>query len=417
MIEAQLRDARARTLTYVADLGDEQLRVPTLQTINPPIWELGHVAYFAEYWTLRGRAGRPPMLHNADSLYDSAAIAHDDRWSLPLPSRSKTHAFLDDQLNATLSLRTTHAHDDRLNYFLQLILGHEDMHAEALLYTRQTLAYPCPRMHVQSAPAAQHEANGDAHIAGGRYRIGSERGADFIFDNEKWAHDVDLEDFAIARTCVTNAEYAAFVRAGGYADERLWSSDGWEWRQKAEATAPLCWREAQVAPLGFERRVFDTWIALAPGEPVTQICAHEADAFARWAGRRLPTEAEWEAAASGVQRRRYPWGEERPTSTHANLDVWFGDLANVNAFAAGDTPQGVRQMLGNVWEWTASVFEPYPGFSVDPYKEYSAPWFGSHRVLRGGAWSTRARLIHNRWRNFYLPHRRDIFTGFRTCAR
>ncbi|MHB8462462.1 MAG: selenoneine synthase SenA [Vulcanimicrobiaceae bacterium] len=417
MMERELRDARARTLTYVADLRDDQFFVPELPTINPLLWELGHVAYFAEFWTLRHLGGHAPMLHNADALYDSAAIAHDDRWALPLPSRTPTLAFLDAQLTATIALPTQIESDDRLRYFYGLILGHEDMHGEALLYTRSTLGYTRPHVPALRAPILESQVSGDASIPGGRYRIGSTRGDGFVFDNEKWAHDVEVDDFAIARTCVTNEEFAAFVRDGGYTDERLWSVAGWQWRTSESATMPLCWRNADCEPLGFERRAFDHWHALAPNGPVTQISAYEADAFARWAQRRLPTEVEWEIAASGKERRRYPWGDHAPTADCGNLDLWYGDVVDVHAFACGDTPEGIRQMLGNVWEWTASPFTPYPGFSVDPYKEYSAPWFRTHRVLRGGAWSTRARLVHNRWRNFYLPHRRDIFTGFRTCAR
>ncbi len=417
MLDRELRDARARTLTYVADLRDDQFFVPHLPIVNPLLWELGHIGYFAEWWTLRHLGGRAPILHNADAWYDSAAIAHDDRWSLPLPSRSPTLAFLDEQLAGTIALSDRLADDDRLRYFYGLILGHEDMHGEALLYTRSTLHYTRPHVQTLRPPVRQSQATGDAAIPGGRYRIGASRGDGFVFDNEKWAHDVDVDDFAIARACVTNEEYAAFVLDGGYSDERLWSAAGWKWRTSEGVTMPLSWRNADCEPLGFERRVFDQWTALAGNEPVTQICAHEADAFARWAHRRLPTEAEWEIAASGKERRRYPWGNSTPTSEHGNLDLWYGDVLDVHDFASGDTPEGVRQMLGNVWEWTASPFMPYPGFSVDPYKEYSAPWLRTHRVLRGGAWSTRARLVHNRWRNFYLPHRRDIFTGFRTCAR
>lgn len=197
----------------------------------------------------------------------------------------------------------------------------------------------------------------------------------------------------------------------------LWSDAGWVRRMQANALHPLCRRRDENAPLGFARRHFDRYIPLALREPVVQVNAYEAQAFCRWAGRRLPTEAEWEAAASGIEHRRYPWGEAAPTRRHANLDGWYGNVASVDAFAAGDTPEGVRQLLGNLWEWTATPFAPYPGFEADPYRGYSEPWFTTHTSLRGGAWSTRARMVNTRWRNFYFPQRRDIFTGFRTVRR
>jgi iron(II)-dependent oxidoreductase len=151
-------------------------------------------------------------------------------------------------------------------------------------------------------------------------------------------------------------------------------------------------------------------------EPIVYVNAYEAEAYCAWAGRRLPREAEWEAAASGPLHARYPWGDARWTPSHANLDAYYGGVCEVDAFADAASPLGCVQMLGNVWEWTATPFRPYPGFAPDPYKEYSQPWFSTHRTLRGGAWSTRARMISNRWRNFYLPHRSDVIAGFRTCA-
>jgi iron(II)-dependent oxidoreductase len=191
------------------------------------------------------------------------------------------------------------------------------------------------------------------------------------------------------------------------------------------AEHPVYWRAAGRD--GWEERVYDEWHPLRDDHAIIHVCWWEADAYCRWAGRRLPTEAEWEAAAAaepsadgsrlGSRRRRYPWGDEPPASHHANLDAAHAGTVSVHAFPAGDSAFGCRQMLGNVWEWTASDFLPYPGFIVDPYKEYSAPWFQTHKVLRGGCWATRPRLIRNTWRNFYTPDRRDVFAGFRTCAR
>ena len=406
----ELRDARERSLALVADLRDEELLVPLLPTINPLLWELGHVAFFAEHWTLRTMLARPSLLPGSERLYDSAKIAHDERWSLPLPSRAETLRYLQRQLEATLEAPYV---DERSAYFQSLVLFHEDMHGEATIYTRQTLAYAAPALPMSAPPSAEVEIDGDASIPAGRYRIGARRDDAFVFDNEKWEHEVELDAFHIAKRCVTCAEFRAFVEDGGYRRSSLWTPQGWSWRNEVGAEHPLHWRRAND---GWERRHFQRWIPLRERDPIVQVNAYEAEAFARWAGRRLPCEAEWEIAATGGDRRRYPWGERAADSTHANLDGRFGDVVSVDAFATHASPWGCVQMIGNVWEWTASPFLPYPGFSPDPYAEYSQPWFGVQRSLRGGAWSTRARLISTRWRNFYLPHRRDIFTGFRTCA-
>ncbi len=415
-----LSDARKRTRLLADDLRDEDLIVPMLEVVNPPLWELGHVAYFAEFWTLRHLGGRPPILPQADDLYDSARIPHDARWSLPLPSRDETFAYLDRQLEAVLErLARDHSHDlERERYFHLLALYHEDMHGEAALYTRQTLGYRRPPLPRHEAPQAE-EPVGDAHVPAGRYTIGARPNDGFVFDNEKWAHEVELDAFEIARAPVTNEAYLAFVEDGGYRTRRYWSDDGWAWRERTKAEHPVYWRRTGSGRgiAAWQRRHFDAWIPLRPHEPVVHVNRFEAEAYCAWAGRRLPTEAEWEVAATGGDGRRYPWGDEPPSPDRANLDAWYGDVVDVGAFPNGESPFGVRQMIGNVWEWTASSFEPYPGFSPDPYKEYSQPWFGTHVVLRGGAWTTRARLVTARWRNFYRPHRTDVVTGFRTCRK
>ena len=412
-IAKALRDARARTLAYVADLRDEQYVVPMLDVINPVLWELGHVGYFAEFWTLRQLHGRAPLVEGADRLYDSAKIPHDDRWTLPLPTRERTFAFLAQQLEEMLERlpATDLAAADA--YLHQLALHHEDMHAEAFVYTRQTLGYPRPVMPYRSIePAGGLE--GDCVVPAGTYRIGARPSDGFVFDNEKWEHDVTLAAYAIARAPVTNREYAAFVDARGYQTRSYWSDEGWAWREREAAEHPKYWRRNDGA---WERCHFDRWSALRPNEPVVHVSLYEAQAYCAFADRRLPTEAEWEVAATGGTHRRYPWGEAMPAPERCNLDAWYGDVVDVGAFESGESPFGARQMIGNVWEWTSSAFGPYPGFAPDPYREYSEPWFGNHYVLRGGAWTTRGRLVNTRWRNFYRPQRRDIITGFRTCAR
>jgi iron(II)-dependent oxidoreductase len=251
----------------------------------------------------------------------------------------------------------------------------------------------------------------------------------FVFDNEKWAHPVEVAPFWIARAAVTNSEFALFVQEGGYQRREWWSDEGWRWREESGAEQPLYWR--RESSVRWRRRAFDRLVPLEPHRPALHVNWYEAEAYCRFAGRRLPTEAEWEMAASGEpaavgrglteRKRRYPWGDEPPTPAHAHLDwragsAGEGGCVDVGAYPEGDSAFGCRQMVGNVWEWTSSAFLPYPGFVVDPYKEYSEPWFGTRKVLRGGCWTTRSRLIRNTWRNFYTPDRRDVWAGFRTCA-
>ncbi|HEX2569838.1 MAG TPA: selenoneine synthase SenA [Polyangia bacterium] len=416
-------DARRRTQALVADLDDVQLLGPRLAIVNPPLWEIGHVAWFQDKWVLRHAAGRPPLRDDGDALYDSAAIPHDDRWDLPLPSRAATLAYLQAACDAVVERLGRGPLSDEERYFVQLTVFHEDMHGEALAYTRQTLGYPTPSwMRLEDGSAADTGGlAGDARVGGGEYRVGANPDdGGFVFDNEKWAHPVRLRPFRIARAAVTQAEFARFVDAGGYQRSELWSPAGWTWRCAHDARHPVYWRRTEGTPTGWERRVFDRWIPLEPHRPMLHVNWYEADAFCRWAGRRLPTEAEWEVAASTLpgdaRRRRYPWGDAAPTAERAQLGGLSAVAAPVAACAAGESGWGCRGMLGGAWEWCSDDFLPYPGFVADPYKEYSAPWFGTHKVLRGGCFVTQPRLLRNTWRNFYTPDRRDVWAGFRTCA-
>jgi iron(II)-dependent oxidoreductase len=304
--------------------------------------------------------------------------------------------------------------DESDAYFVQLAIFHEDMHAEAFAITRQTLSYPAPNTEKTHAVSGSEGAlPGDARIQGGTYFLGAKPDEGFVFDNEKWSHPVEIAPYAIARAPVTQAEFAAFVEDNGYLQRELWSNEGWSWRTEHRVEHPLYWRWSRG---GWERRAFDRWASLEPDWPMIHVNWHEANAWCRWAGRRLPTEAEWELAASSVEKRRYPWGDDEPDARCANLDARRLECVDVSAFSAGDSTFGCRQMIGNVWEWTADDFLPYPCFVADPYKEYSEPWFGTHEVLRGGSWATPGRLLRNTWRNFYRPHRGDMWAGFRTCA-
>jgi iron(II)-dependent oxidoreductase len=433
-LAAWVHDARERTFTLVADLSDEQLMGPRLAIINPFLWEIGHVAWFQEKWVLRGAAGERPIRADGDSLYDSAAIPHDTRWDLPLPSRESTLAYMRAVRDRVLERLDRGIPSEEERYFIRLCVFHEDMHTEAFTYTRQTLNYPPPVF-----PGAQQSgasgsdvaaarsagtSTGDAEIPGGRFLLGAVPGSEpFVFDNEKWAHEIEIRPFAIARAAVTQAEFAAFVEDRGYLRRELWSEEGWRWRDTQGADHPIYWqREGGGRWL---RRDFNRWVPLEPHRPVLHVNWHEAEAYCRWAGRRLPTEAEWEAAASGEPaaggrtlaetKRRLPWGNNAPTPERANLGWRAMGAVDTGALAAGDSAFGCRQMIGNVWEWTSTDFGPYPGFVIDPYKEYSQPWFGTHKVLRGGAWTTQPRLLRNTWRNFYPPHRQDVWAGFRAC--
>jgi iron(II)-dependent oxidoreductase len=434
-----LTAARMRLLALVEDFSDEQMRVPKLTILNPPLWEIGHVAWFQEKWNLRHQAGRPSLRADADAHFDSSAVAHDTRWDLPLPSRSEVLAYLDGVLIKSLERLIDPARppSNADLYFAQLALLHEEMHVEALAYTRQTLALPPPR-HGKNEPTTAEEKRafgigagplpGDVEVPGGSIHLGAEPTPTFVFDNEKWAHPVTLKPFRIARAATSNAEYAEFVEAGGYRRREFWSDGGWNWRESERADHPIYWKREPGGK--WLRRWFHRWIPLEEHLPVLHVNWFEAEAFCCWRGRRLPTEAEWELAASGArdepggrgalatQRRLFPWGSDAPTpTTRARLGAWFSDVVDVAAFPDGESAFGCRQMVGNVWEWTASDFQPYPGFTPDPYADYSQPWFGNHKILRGGCFVTQFHLIRNTWRNFYLPDRRDVWAGFRTCAR
>ena len=417
ILAAELVASRARSTRVTLDLEGDRLLGPKLGIVNPPLWEIGHVAWFQEFWCLRHRGSDVPrdsILARADALYDSARVAHDTRWTLPLPSLAATRIYLAEVLALVLRRLEREPENADLRYFVQLAGFHEDMHAEAFHYTRQTLGYPDPFADSGSPPSALL-ASGDVALGGGRFLLGASPGDGFAFDNEKWAHEVRVAPFRIARTAVTNDEYRAFVDAGGYRRREFWDDEGWAWRESAVMQAPRYWVKHDGA---WGMRRFDRTLPLPDRHPVTHVNWHEARAYCRFAKRRLPTEAEWEYAASidasRPGKRKYPWGDAAPSAAIANLEG--AGSVPVDAHPQGDTSSGCRQMIGNVWEWTSSTFEPYPGFVVDPYKEYSQPWFGTHKVLRGGSFASSRTLLRNTWRNFYTPDRGDMFAGFRTCA-
>lgn len=382
-----LSEARADTLATFAvferSLGG--LRVPYLETINPPLWELGHIGWFQEYWLARNpqrNAGidADPAVERtagvrsqADALYDSGRVAHVTRWSLQLPDAEGTKADLVAQLAGTLALLGDARENDASLYFFRLALMHEDMHHEAALYMARGLGLAIDDPRWQPAPlrAAREQLVLDA----GPWRLGSGRADGFAFDNELSAHAVRLPRTEIDSRVLSWREYLPFVEEGGYQQLKWWSGAGAAWLEADRPQAPRYLR--LDAPRWLEWWQ-SQWQTLDLDQAARHLTAFEAEAWCRWAGRRLPTEAEWERAA--VSRPDdFEWGQ--------------------------------------VWEWTASAFEPYPGFSPHPYRDYSAPWFGSRVALRGASFMTQSRLRHPRYRNFFEPQRSDLAAGFRTCRR
>ena len=388
-LAAALQASRADTLAtferYEAALADPALGVPLRAELNPPRWELGHIGWFQERWLVRNperhrgaaadpEAPRSPGVRaEADALYDSSAVAHDTRWSLPLPDAEATRRDLERQLATTLGLlhALPAAADDDALYFFRLALFHEDMHHEAALYMAQSLGIAIDDRRWQ--PPRLPAPGPALSFAPGPWRLGF-AGPGFAFDNELGTHDVALPATTIDAQVLRWREFLPFVEQGGYAEPRWWTAAGWAWRTALARNAPRYLRRDGTTWL--DRR-WGRWQALDLDGPACHLGLHEAEAWCRWAGRRLPTEAEWERAA----------------------------------VTAGD---GFR--WGDVWEWTASDFTPYSGFAPHPYRDYSAPWFGSRRVLRGGSFMTQPRMKHPRYRNFFVPERDDVPAGLRSCA-
>ena len=417
-----LLDARQVELELLDGVSDADMLGSRAHFLEPPIWEMGHVGWFQEWWLLRHLDGAQPLLPGSDGIYDAFNVSYRVRWEHRFPSRKDSHAYIAEVLRRSIGRLERGGLDERNAYFYTLAALHEDMHAENLAAILQTLGITLPALSALDPqvgpPVDSSWAPRDVALPGGAFLLGAARDEPFVFDNEKWAHEIQLAPFSIASTPVTNADFAAFVDDGGYRRREFWGRRGWDWRRRARAEHPVFWRREDGTWL--ERR-FDTPVPLRPWHPVTHVNWYECEAYCLWAGRRLPTEAEWEVAATWDpatgRKRRYPWGEDAPRPACANLDWRAGGTIDVRALPEGDSPVGCRQMIGNVWEWVEDTLAPYPGFVCDPYKEYSAPYFGEKKVLRGGSWTTRSRLIRSTWRNFFKRSRRNIFAGFRTAAR
>jgi iron(II)-dependent oxidoreductase len=421
--EAQLDRLRVRTLELLAPLTEEDLTRQHSRLMSPLVWDLGHIAHFEALWLLRKRGAEAPGGEELDPVYDPQRTPRAERDRLPIPALASTRAYLDEvrartrrQLEAMDRGRSPLLDEEML---VQLVSQHEAQHQETMLQAialREDLPYQPAFVERRPLPLTARPAEGSVLVPAGPFVMGTDDRVR-AYDNERPAHEVDLPAFRIDVTPVTNGNYLAFMRDGGYQREALWSDDGWRWRQTHAACAPVHWR-----PDGDDWRaiVFGRPTAIDPDCPVVHVSWYEADAYARWAGKRLPTEAEWEKAAAWDAgrhaSRRYPWGDRAPESDRANLDQRRLGPVPVGSFPKGRSPYGCLQTLGDVWEWTDTWFDGYPGFEAFPYREYSEIFFGrQYRVLRGGSFATSVLVARNTFRNWDFPERRQIFAGFR-CA-
>ncbi|HTE14871.1 MAG TPA: SUMF1/EgtB/PvdO family nonheme iron enzyme, partial [Burkholderiales bacterium] len=334
-----LQAARARTLAYAAHLRRDQWLGPYLKIVNPPLWELGHLGWFQEYWCLRYRPDgslAAPMLQGVDALYNSALVPHAERWRLSLPDVAQMQQYLRDVLDAVVARLAYEGATEHLRYFVQLAVFHEEMHNEAFDYTLQTLGYSAKKTE-QKQMLTISSCAGDSAISGGRFRLGAQTDDGFVFDNEKLAHEVTVLPYRMSRTAVSNAEFARFADEAGYTRRELWSEDGWRWCAEANATAPLYWMKQGA---DWRVRRYDQHVPLEDCAAVIHVNWYEAEAYCKWAQRRLPSEAEWEFAAATapddlLRKRRYPWGDTLPHESHANLHGMAEQAVDVAAFPEG----------------------------------------------------------------------------------
>lgn len=417
-----LADARARTLLLIAPLAEEDLRRQHDPLMSPMIWDIGHIAEFERLWLIENLKGKVSF-GEMPGMYNPFENPRSTRDELPLPPLSEVLDMLAETRRRVLeSLGAVDlAGEDPLlrdGYVYRMVVQHEHQHNETMLQTLQLKKgepYRAPRG-IVGGPGRPPEKE-LVRFPGGVAEIGTEdRTA--AYDNERPAHLVELDPFWIDAAPVSNGSFLEFMEAGGYSERRWWSEAGWAWVSEGAVSAPKYWSRD-----GGEWRVrfMDREAPVPLDHPVCHVCFHEAEAYARWAGKRLPTEQEWEAAAcvdpSSGARRAWPWGAERVTARHAHLDQLAFMTAPIGAYPPNVSPIGCVDMIGNVWEWTSSDFLPWPGFETFPYAEYSEVFFGSdYKVLRGGSWATRPGAIRATFRNWDYPIRRQIFAGFR-CAR
>ncbi len=418
-IRASLEQARSGTAALLEPLSDVELAAPAPPPSSPLVWELARIAHFEESWLLRNLHGHGPIADAHDDVYEALRPRPADGGALPPLSPEAVRAYA-----ADVRERVLHGLDHvdleapnpllRKAFVYGLVLQHELQRQETILQALQLRAAAFPVSDAEPpdrAPAGPDEIR----IDGGAFILGA-TDEPWAYDNELVPHEVELRPFAIDRAPVTNAAFREFAEDGGYGKTSCWSAAGWDWRQSRNAEAPLFWERANG---GWERTRFGAREPVPPDEPVQHVSFFEAEAFARWAGKRLPTEPEWERAATWHPRRgksRYPWGREF-AGYEANLGHARFSPAPAGSYAGGESATGCVQLAGDVWEWTASYFEPYPGFLSYPYPEYSEIYFGeAYRVLKGGSWATDPLVARGSFRNWESPGRRELFAGFR-CAR
>jgi iron(II)-dependent oxidoreductase len=419
-VAVELERSRARTALLTDAVDDDDLVRQHSPLMSPLVWDLAHVGNQEELWLVRDVGGREPVRHDIDELYDAFRHPRGDRPRLPLLGPKEARGYVRTVRDKVLDLLAGVPLEGRRlttdGFAFGMIVQHEQQHDETMLATHQ-LRSGAPVLEASPPPAAPVRVTGEVLIPGGRFTMGTSTEA-WALDNERPAHDVDVPAFFIDAAAVTNGEYARFIADGGYDQSRWWSESGWRHRVQADLTAPMHW---QCDGDGWAYTRFGRTEPVDPHEPVVHVCFYEAEAYATWAGKRLPTEAEWEKAArfdpATGRSRRYPWGDDSPQPHHANLSQAHLSPAPAGAFPAGASPLGVHQLIGDVWEWTGSDFAGYPGFAAFPYREYSEVFFGpKHKVLRGGSFGTDAAACRGTFRNWDYPIRRQIFSGFR-CAR
>jgi gamma-glutamyl hercynylcysteine S-oxide synthase len=422
-IAHQLQEARVRTFLLLSPLSEEELRAQHDPLLSPVLWDLGHIAYFEELWLTRNLHG-PIEFVEMPGLFNPFEHPRSERGALRLPSLAECREIMDEIRGRVLDRLAAADLDSadpllRDGYVYHMVLQHEYQHNETMLQTLQLKqGRPYSPSQRFALPAAGTAAVGRMmYFPGGPIEIGtSDRTA--AYDNERDRHPVLLPPFWIDEHPVTNGEFETFIAAGGYSRREFWSEAGWSWAQQSGATTPKYWMKDSR---GWATRSMDRTGPLPASHPVSHVCYYEAEAFARYAGKRLPTEAEWEAAASwdpaSGTKRAFPWGDEPASRELANVDQLSFGTAPVGSYTRNVSPIGCSGMIGDVWEWTSSDFQPYPGFESFPYNEYSEVFFGTeYKVLRGGSWATRPGAIRSTFRNWDYPVRRQIFSGFR-CAR
>ncbi len=419
----RLTEARERTRWLLRTVSDEDLALQHDPIMSPLIWDYGHIGNYEELWLLEKAFGKGLSNRDLYDIYDASLHPREERPSLNLLDREGADVYLDAVREAVLRAveAADLAREDPLlkaGFVYHMILQHECQHNETMLQTLQLMRGEGYRPQSMVELPEGNPTDEMAHVEGGTFIMGTDDRA-WALDNERDAHEVDVEGFYLDRTPVTNRAYLGFLEDGGYEREDLWSSEGWAWIQSQRISAPKHWYQREPHSWWTERFGFDE--PLSMDAPVVHVSFYEADAYARWAGKRLPTEAEWEKAASWDPKtgtkRLFPWGDEPPTPEKANLDQLAFMPAEVGAYPAGASAYGVLGMIGDLWEWTASDFAAYPGFESFPYREYSEVFFGpDYKVLRGGSWATRPDAIRNTFRNWDYPIRRQLFVGFR-CAK